>query len=75
MKNETGNYQIYGRKKGSKGGVFFGFLEDSGLPCFGGSNVIYAPIWWSKTREQVQEICERITKDFPEYECQPKKVG
>lgn len=66
---------IEGREKGKRGGTFQGFYKDNGKPAFGGQNLIYAPIWWNTAIEEVQKVCDKIMKDFPEFECKPKKVG
>jgi hypothetical protein len=71
MEKTLGHYKIEGRKKGARGGCFAGFLNDTGLPVFGGQNLIYCPIWWDTTKEAVQSVCDRIMGDFPEYECEP----
>lgn len=67
-------YRIYGRIKGKRGGAFFGFTEkEGGEPVFGGSNLIYAPTWWSHTWREVAEICDIITARYPNCEATPSK--
>jgi len=68
------NFRIRGRIKGKRGGVFFGFFADTGKPSFGGSNLIYAPIWWSTTKEFVQSICDDIKKNHPDCECEVEQL-
>lgn len=68
------HYRITGRKKGLRGGAFRGFFEDTGEPAFGVGNLIHCPIWWDTTKETVQEICDKIMKDFPEFECTAEEV-
>lgn len=69
------NYMIYGKNANeSRGGAFFGILEDTGLPAFGGGNLIHAAIWWNSTEETVQAICDKLMNEY-ECNCYPKKVG
>jgi len=65
------HYRIEGHEKGKRGGTFQGFLKDTGKPAFGGANLIYAPIFWDTTYEEVQKVCEKIMGEFPEFECNP----
>lgn len=69
------NYRIYGREKGKRGGAFFGVVADTGLPEFGGSNLIYAPIWWNVSFEEVDTICDKLRERFPNCEFSPEKIG
>jgi hypothetical protein len=71
----TTNFVIYGRYNGKRGGTFQGFLKENGKPVFGGSNLIYAPVWWNTKKEKVQEICNKIIIDFPEVFCKPKQIN
>lgn len=69
------NYRIYGREKGKRGGAFFGVVQESGRPEFGGSNLIYAPVWWNTTYEAVLEICDKLLSRFPDCEFSPEKIS
>lgn len=69
---KTDNYRIKGKIKGKRGGAFQGIIPGEG-PEFGGSNLIYAPIWWNKTYKEVEAICDKIMERFPECECHPEK--
>lgn len=73
-KEEIGNWAIVGRINGKRGGRFQGRLEDN-TPIFGGSNLLYAPIWWEKSFETVQKFCETIIADYPNCEAKPKKLS
>ena len=74
--DKKGNYRIYGRINGKRGGAFFGFTEkEGGEPVFGGSNLIYAPIWWGKSWREVAEICDLIIARYPNCEATPSKCG
>ncbi len=71
-----GVYRIYGRIKGKRGGAFFGFTEqEGGEPVFGGSNLFYAPTWWSNTWREVEEICQKIIARYPNCEATPDKCN
>lgn len=69
------HYMIRGREKGKRGGAFQGFYKDTGKPAFGGANLFYAPIWWNSKQEIVQSVCDKIMKDFPEFECEPERIN
>lgn len=69
------NYRIYGRVNGKRGGAFFGVVQDTGRPEFGGSNLIYAPIWWNTTYETVAKICDNLLERFPDCEFTPEKLN
>jgi hypothetical protein len=64
------HYMIYGRKKGERGGAYFGISADTNEPVFGGGNLIYAPVWWDTPLEVVEAICARMMVDYPDYECE-----
>jgi len=68
------NWRIYGRINGKRGGAFQGFEED-GTPVFGGSNLIYAPIWWDKSWSEVQAVCDKIIAGYPNCEATPDKCN
>lgn len=74
-KLKTGNYRIYGHIKGRRGGAYFGIAIEPREPVFGGSNLIYAPVYWDYTLEEVQFLCEGLMKEFPQCECHPKLVS
>ena len=67
-------WRIYGRINGKRGGTFQGF-DDYDTPIFGGSNLIYAPIWWNKTWEEVEEICQKIISIYPNCQATPDKCN
>lgn len=72
--NKKSNWRIYGRINGKRGGAFQGF-DDDGVPIFGGSNLIYAPVWWNKSFSEVQEICEKILSKYPDCQALPDEIG
>lgn len=71
--DKKGVYRIYGRIHGKRGGAFFGFLEESGEPAFGGGNLIHAPTWWNHSWREVAEICDKIIARYPNCEATPSK--
>lgn len=67
-----GIWRIYGRINGKRGGCFMGFDEND-APIFGGSNLIYAPVWWDHSFREVDEVCDKIKAKCAECEAYPSK--
>jgi hypothetical protein len=73
---EKHNFRIRGKLNSKKyGGVFFGFCNETHAPIFGGGNLIYAPIWWCTLKENVEKVCEKIKKQYPDCECFPEQLN
>lgn len=70
------NYRIYGKIVGEKrGGCFAGFYEDNNEPSFGKQKLMYCPIWWDKTIEEMREVCKKIMEEFPNCDAYPVHCG
>lgn len=67
-----GHYRIYGNINGKRGGAFFGF--SNGIPSFGGGNLIYAPIWWDHTKDEMNTLCNEIKQRYADCEVKPTLI-
>lgn len=69
-----GHFRIYGRINGQRGGTLQG-LDENNVPIFGGANLIYAPVWWNRTWQEVAQVCDKILAVYPECECYPQQIN
>lgn len=70
------NFRIYGKRKDAKrGGAFFGISIDDDLPIFGGSNLIYAPLYFNKSIMEKDEILEYFREKYPTCEFKIKNLN
>jgi len=63
------NYHIYG-----KGGVFFGISKENGQPVFGGGSIFYAPVFWERTKNEMENIIEYFKEKCPGYSFIAKRL-